>query len=321
MNKIKNKILVLIKRITPILTSFRLHQLIPYRREIYDFLFEKLWSGGDIIEIQGSKMCVNPKELDPMMRQTLQTYALSTTWEEDTTKLFEKVVKKGDVVVDMGANVGYFTLLAAKLVGPNGKVFSFEPNPKNFQYLKKNIELNNYTNVRPEQKAVSNNSGRIKLFNCPYDTGHHTINQAEGIEAYREGRGGKVSSIDIDAVALDDYLSGKSDKINVMKIDVEGAEDLAYKGMRSIVQKNRNLKIFMEFFPLLIEKMGSSPKEFIENILKDFNIFVIGHDYSMKKVNKNYTKISKYEELAELTKGYADHVNLFLTREDNILKQ
>ena len=319
MKKIKSFLLYSIKKISGLLISLRLHRLIPFRRKIYDFIFNKLWTGGDVIEIQGSKMYVGVKnEPDTMMRQTLQTYALSSTWEEDTTKLFEKVVKKGDIVVDMGANVGYFTLLSAKLTGENGKVFSFEPNPKNFEYLSKNIKINNYTNVTAEQKAISNSSGKIKLFNCPYDTGHHTINQQEGIEAYRLGRTGEVSSIDIEAVTLDEYMKNKSDKVDVIKIDVEGAEALAFMGMKDILAKNKNIKIFLEFFPLLIEKMGNSPEEFINYLLKEFNVFVIGHDYSMKKFNKNYFKINSYQELAELTKGYADHLNLFLTKENNI---
>ena len=319
MKKIKDILLRLIKNTSSFLTGSKLHRLIPFRRKIYDFLFKNFWTGSDIIEIQGSKMYINIKESDPMMRQTLQTYALSSTWEGDTTKLFEKIVKKGNVVVDMGANIGYFTLLSAKLTGREGKVFAFEPNPKNFEYLIKNIGLNNYDNVIAEQKAVSDTNGNIKLFICPYDTGHHTINQKEGIEAYRLGRKGEVSSIDIESVKLDDYMRDKTDKIDVMKVDIEGAEALAFSGMKEIINKNRNIKIFLEFFPLLIKKMGNPPKEFIDLLIKDFNIYVIGHDYSMKKFNKNYFKINNYGELSVFVGRFSDHLNLFLTRENNIL--
>ncbi len=319
MDKAKNLLLSLIKNISSVLTSLRLHRLIPCRREIYNFLFEKLWTGGNIIEIQGSKMDINMKEKDPMMRQTFQTYALSSSWEEDTTKLFEKIVKKGDVVIDMGANIGYFTLLSARLVGSEGRVFSFEPNPKNFEYLNKNIRLNDYKNVNAEQKAVSNVNGKTKLFICPYDSGHHTINKADGVEAYRLGRKGKVESIEVETVTLDEYLKNKTDRVDVMKIDVEGAEALSFKGMEETLNNNKNVKIFLEFFPLLIEKMGSSPKEFVGFLLQNFNVFVIGHDYSMKKFNKNYLKINKYEELANLTEGYSDHLNLLLTKDEGYI--
>lgn len=197
-------------------------------------------------------------------------------------------------------------------------MFAFEPNPKNFEYLTKNIKLNNYTNVTAEQKAVSNVNGKTKLFVCPYDSGHHTINKADGIEAYRLGRKGKVESIDIDTVTLDEYLKSKTDRVDVMKIDVEGAEALAFGGMKEILNNNKHVKIFLEFFPLLIENMGNSPKEFIESLFKDFNIFVIGHDYAMKKFDKEVMKVNSYEEINDLMKNKDDHINLFLTRENSI---
>lgn len=314
MNKIKKSLLLLIKKISEFLTDKNLHRLIPFRRKIYDFLFKSFWTGGDIIEIQGSKMYINPKEQDPMMRQTLQTYALSSTWEKETTKLFEKIVKEGDVIVDMGANVGYFTLLSAKLVGEKGKVFSFEPNPKNFEYLTKNIELNGYRNIITEQKAVSDRNGKTELFICPYDSGHHTINKADGIEAYRQGRKGKTYSIETETVRLDDYVRNRIEKIDVIKIDIEGAEALAFSGMKETLNKNKNIKIFLEFFPLLIEKMGNSPKEFIGLLLRDFNVFVIGHDYSMKKINQEFIKIENYKKINNLMEEKDDHLNLYIEK-------
>src|SRR4030042_7144688 len=107
-------------------------------------LFGLLYPYDDIIEIQGSKMYVNVHEKDPSMRSTFRTYALNLIHEKATTELFKTMVKEGDVVLDMGANIGYFTILAARLVGKKGKVYSFEPEPRNYSYLKKNIELNKY---------------------------------------------------------------------------------------------------------------------------------------------------------------------------------
>lgn len=317
--QIKKLFFAVFKSISNFLRNTKLHRIIPFRGEIYDFLFQKFWSGGEILEIQGSKMYINVKEKDPNMRKTFQAYASGLIHEESTTKLFKKVVKEGDTVVDLGANIGYFTILAAKLVGRNGKVFAFEPGPKNFEYLSKNIELNNYQNVKVEQKAVSDRNGKTKLFLCPYDSGHHTINQSNGIEAYRLGRPGKVSSIDIETVALDNYLKEKTEKVNVMKIDIEGAEALAFSGMKEILARNKDIRIFLEFFPLLIEKMGNSPQEFIESLLKDFNIFVIGHDYSMRKFNKEIMKVENYEEIRQLLKDETGHINLYLTRSSDIL--
>lgn len=319
MQKIKKTLFLILKNLSNFLRNTKIYRIIPFRQQIYDFLFQKIWPGGQILEIQGSKMYLNIKEKDLTMRRTFQAYALGFIHEETTTKLFKKIVKEGNIVVDLGANIGYFTLLAAKLVGKRGKVFAFEPEPKNFYYLNKNIKLNNYKHVITEQKAVSDRNGKTKLFLSPYDSGHHTINQADGIEAYRLGRRGEVSSIDIETVTLDDYLRDKTDRVDVMKIDIEGAEALAFVGMKETLSINKNIKIFLEFFPLLIEKMGNSPQEFIELLLKDFNIFAIGHDYSMRKFKKEIMKIESYDEIKKLIKKKTDHINLYLTKSSDTL--
>lgn len=96
------------------------------------------------IEIQGHKMFIEPAD-------GLE-FLIKPHHEEFETEIFKKEIKKGDTVLDLGAHIGYYTLLAAKLVGEKGKVFAFEPEPTNFALLKKNIKINNYQNVIPVQK-------------------------------------------------------------------------------------------------------------------------------------------------------------------------
>jgi len=109
----------------------------------------------DFIMIQGSKMFLG--EGDPL------NISIEGVWEESSTKIFKNSINEGDIVVDVGASIGYFTLLAAKLVGNKGKVFAFEPGPENFKILKKNVEVNKYDNVILEQKSVSDINGKINL--------------------------------------------------------------------------------------------------------------------------------------------------------------
>ena len=318
MTKIKIFLLKLFKSTSDFLRNTGLHKIIPYRAKFYDFLFQHLWAGPDIIEIQGSKMYINVREKNLAMRRTFQTYALNLIHEKSTTNLFKKVVKEGDVVVDLGANIGYFTLLVASLVGKKGKVYSFEPEPRNYDYLVKNIELNSYNNVFAIQKAVSDKNAKTKLFICPYDTGHHTIKQYEGIRDYKpEFLTKEEKFIEIETITLDDFFKDKERLIDVIKMDVEGAEMLALSGMDKIIRKNKNLKMFVEFFPLLIRKMGSSPEEFIRKLLEDyrFSVFVIGKDYSMAQASdKEYLKINNSNELLDLCQGEKGHVNLFLKK-------
>jgi len=203
--------------------------------------------------------------------------------------------------------------LAANLVGNTGKVYSFEPEPKNFSYLKKNVEINNYDYVEAFNKAVSNKNGKTSLFVCSYDTGHHTINQYNGIESYSRGRHTEKKSIEIDTVTLDSFLANKT-RVDALKMDVEGAEMLALKGMDRIIKANPNIKMFIEFFPLLIEKMGDSPREFIRKILEDykFSIFAIPDDYNASNVQLK--KLNSIDEVMSFRKKEEDHINLFVKR-------
>ena len=292
---------------------------IPGMLAFYDLLFRIFWPKENILEIQGSKMYLNVRYKDPDIRKTFQAYALNRIHEKTTTELFNKVVKEGDVVADIGANIGYFTLLSAKIVGKNGKVYSFEPEPRNFGFLKKNIELNDYTWVTANQKAVAEEPGTVKLYLCPYDTGHHTINQYGGIKAYKpEFIDNKKDFVEVEKVALDAFFEGVKQPIDVIKMDVEGAELLALSGMYRIIRESEDLKMFVEFFPLLIKEMGDSPEEFIRRLLEDyhFSMFVISDDYSMGDYtsNEGYSKINSIDELMKFCRGELDHVNLFLIK-------
>ncbi len=315
MKEIKLILFRMFKIFSDSLIKIGIHRRIPVLVSFYDFFFRIFWPYNNIVEVQGSKIYLNVHEKNLSMRQTFQFYASNRIHEEATTKLFKQIVKEKDVVVDLGANIGYFTLLAAKLVGKNGKVFSLEPEPKNFSYLKKNIEINNYSQVIANQKAVSNKNGKTKLYVCSYDTGHHTINQYSGIEAYSRGRKSKEESIEIETVTLDSFLEGRTDSVDVIKMDVEGAEALVLAGMDKTLRSNQGIKMFVEFFPLLIEKMGNSPREFIRKLLEDyrFSIYIIPDDYDASKGEMK--KVNSVEEVMSFRKKEEDHINLFLIRE------
>lgn len=315
MNILKLFLFNILEKSLSIFGKFGINKKTPGVLSIYNFLFKSFWPYKNVIEIQGSKMILNVNDESYAMRKTFTAYASRDVHEKATTELFKQTVKEGNTVVDLGANLGYFTLLAAKIVGDKGKVFSFEPEPKNYSYLKKNIGINNYKNVMAFQKAVSDKNGKTKLYICDYDSGHHTINRYDGIKAYSHGRKIEEKSIDIETVTLDSFLDGRADSVNAIKIDVEGAEMLALLGMNNILKKNKDIKMIIEFFPLLIEKMGNSPREFIRKLMEDYNfsIFVIPEDYdsSMEKV----TKIDTVDEIMKLRQKEEDHVNLFLKRE------
>jgi len=315
-SKFKFALFGVLKEITNYLFGTGISKRIPGTLVVHDFLVRHLWPYQNTIEIQGSKMYVNVYDKDPSMRRTFQSYAICREWEQSTTKIFREVIKEGETVVDLGANIGYFTLLAASLVGKKGKVYSFEPEPRNYNYLLKNIELNGYDNVFAFQKAVSDETGKTKLYICPYDTGHHTINQNGGIKKCKSDFIDYENEfVEVEKIALDDFFKEIEQPINVIKMDIEGAEMLALSGMDRIINENENIKMFIEFFPLLIREMGGSPEGFIRRLLNDyrFSIFVIpdDHDASIKKS----IKIKNADELMNLCKGERDVVNLFIIKD------
>jgi FkbM family methyltransferase len=276
---------------------------IPGAGEFSDFCFTHLWPFGDVLATPAGKIYINWHE-DFIIRKTLQTYILQSGWERQTTAIFSEVVREGDVVLDLGANLGYFSLLASKLVGDGGKVFAFEPEPKNYQLLLKNIDINGYHNIIALPKAISAKSGKMSLFINANDSGSHTLHKPNS-------RGSFPTQIDIESVSLDDYFAGGFTSINVIKMDIEGTEPKAFLGMREILSKNPNLIIIMEFFPSIIREAGDSPEDFAHQIFEQykFNVWLMD-DYG--KVKKPF-KIDSASELISFTDNRTA-VNLLLTR-------
>jgi len=251
----------------------------------YKFLHSKLKS--DYVEIDGNKMF-----LDPLDNLRL---SINEIYEEYETEVIKNIIKKGDVVLDLGANIGYYTLIFAKLVGDKGKVFAFEPEPNNFNLLKKNVELNGYKNVVLIPKAISSKTGKNKLYISDENTGSHTIIETEKNRKY----------IEIDSVCLDDYFVGFDRKINFIKMDVEGYEGEAIRGMTSILQKNEQIGILMEFAPYLIEEFGMKPEEYI-SLFNDPN----WKTYVLNRRKKKKTSINMKEMLKKNVIRNKAHYNL-----------
>lgn len=257
-------------------------------------------------EIQGFKMWINTKEPSYIFRKTLRYYDTTESHEPSTTALFKKIVKPGDTVVDIGANMGYFSMLAKRLGAD--KVYSYEPDPKSYSYLVKNAKINNY-DITARSCAISNVSGREKLFLCPYDSGHHTLKQNNGITEYRKETSlirklflSQKRHIEIFTKRLDDEIAGR---VDVIKMDCEGSELLALKGMERILEDSP--KMIIEFFPLLLEKMGSDPKGLIQRLL-NYSVYIIPNDYNAE----GGIEINSYEGLMGHLKGREDHLNLFI---------
>jgi len=220
----------------------RLRKL-PLVRRIYEFLGSRLVTSDDValIDAPGGKMYLDAA----YQHGASWILFLDGVYEKHETELFSGVVKEGMTVVDLGANIGYYTLLAAKLVGEKGKVFAFEPEPHNFALLVKNIKANGYDNVVPVQKAVSNRSGTTRLFLHQEDAGRHKIYDSHDSR----------DSIEVDVITLDSLGEDNQYPIDLIKMDIEGAEMAALVGVEYIWFALRE-SLFQSLFQSLNAEVG-----------------------------------------------------------------
>lgn len=222
---------------------------------VYRYLYNHLAVKEVTTRIHGIKMIIRTSEFDGISHELLYDRA----HEQYETKLFRQFITKGMTIVDIGANIGYYTLLAARLVGKEGKVFAFEPEPQNYALLLRNIELNGYDNVVAVRKAVSRKTGKAELF----------INKQSGAHGFLPEREGVIGVTKVETVGLDEYFEGREYPIDIIKIDVEGAELAVLQGMPIIVRKNENLIIFTElFWPEGLQKSRFSPRQYWDNLVE-----------------------------------------------------
>ena len=198
-------------------------------------------------------------------------------FEQTELALFRKTIQPGMTVVDIGANLGLYTVIAGKLVGPNGKVFACEPEPSNFALLKKNVEANKLSNVVLFDIAVSEKAGEVELFL------HHNNKGSPSLATWSEK---KTPSRRVRTDTLDNLLSAYgSPAVDVIKMDIEGAEERALRGMSETIARSPRLVLFSEFFPKRIEAVSKRPAEsFLQGLLdKGFTLETLPKNTNVRK--------------------------------------
>lgn len=181
------------------------------------------------------------------------------THDRGVVQLFHQVLKPGMTVIDVGAHIGYFTLLAAKLVEHNGRVYAFEPDPDNWRTLSYNTQLNGLGNVEAIPKAVSDHGGKAELW-LSKASDQHSLSRPG---ARPDGRG----SIIVETVSLDEFLEESGwPSVDLVKIDVEGHEPAVLSGMTRLIRRSEKLAVVMELNRDALIASGHSPLEFLGRI-------------------------------------------------------
>lgn len=183
-------------------------------------------------------------------------------YEPQETALMLQLMRPGMSFVDVGANWGYFTLLAADLVGPQGKVIAFEPHPELFSQLQGNILRNDLTWAKALPIAIADSVGEMTLLGFEEKTSNWGVSR---LAAKSETN---LPQFRVQTGLLEEVLNGENvHEVDMLKMDIEGAELLVLPTMREGLSIGRYKRILLELHPIAVEEAGHSPRGLIEQIL------------------------------------------------------
>jgi len=268
----------------------------PFISKIYNSAYRSLSPEGSILlNINGLKIYVEGKS------GMAKLLGIKGSYEEETTKLFSEILKEEMTVLDLGANIGYYSLLAGKQIGEKGKVFAFEPWHESFSLLQKNIEVNGFKNIIPVAKAVSNQCGRQKLF-LASDPGQHSL-----------GGDANCESVEVDVTSVDEFVREQNISVDLVKMDVEGAEMSVLEGMAETISKNPHIRIITEFVPGHLELNNCSPSAFLEKLFSyGFKLYVINDE---KHTRELMTPDNTDDFIKSIHKGLPIVLNIYCVKD------
>jgi len=205
------------------------------------------------------------------LRRASNWYARGTV-ERHVQQAIADNLKTGDVFYDVGANIGFFSMLAARLVGPKGRVHAFEPEPRNAAAIHRNAGLNSFANITVHEAAVADTDGTIKLIVTEHPGGATIDADSAGADAQH--------TIEVRSLTLD---SLKADPPTFVKIDVEGAEPAALRGMTRLAAEHR---------PLLLVEADDPDQQKLRDKVAELTGILEAMDYAVAELPDSYTDTS-----------------------------
>lgn len=205
----------------------------------------------------GLKIFLNPEDFSTV------SSSIGTTGRLDLalTELLRKLLKPGMNVVDVGANIGYYTLLSSRIVGTEGRVYAFEPEPHNFELLNKSIDANNLDNVRVYQGAVSDKAGLAKLY----------LSDSQMPQAHSISRDWGRGSIDVNSTTLDSlWESLGKPHVDLIKIHVGESDRLVLRGAKRLLSELEPF-VIMVFVP----SQWKDDYAFLDDLFARYKVFKI----------------------------------------------
>jgi FkbM family methyltransferase len=199
------------------------------------------------------------------------SYASGTN-EMPVQEALVKQIKTGDVFLDIGANIGFFTVIGARMVGPDGRVYAFEPVPANTAALRHNIALNSFENTKIFESAVSNFSGKGELLLAGWGGGS-TL-------AYASSPPDLKGILEVDLVTIDQLVErGEIDPPAVVKIDVEGAELEVLQGMAQTLEQHH---------PVIVYEIDDEKIEGYQKKQSACEVYLKSYGYQITQLENSY---------------------------------
>lgn len=208
-----------------------------------------LWSRE--VEVWGNR--ITATSLDRLLN--LHLYHLGVRGKEDL-RFFEQQIRPGMRVLDIGANQGIYSLLISRMVGNEGCVHAFEPDPGLFDSLRRNCERNRAANIELHNVALGSAPGVMKLYRSQVNAGDNRLACSQ--------HPGWFDEVEVRVVPLDSILVGK--RVDFIKIDVQGWEYQVFLGMEQLLRDNPNLRIYLEYWPLGLSNAGCPPVDCLRHL-------------------------------------------------------
>jgi len=205
-----------------------------------NWIFLKLSFPGDLVarKIHGHTMFLSLQDLG-LSKELI----LRGTREVEETKILREELKEGQTVVDIGANLGYYVLMEASIVGKKGKVYAIEPSPRTFEILNKNIKINGYSDIVETHCIAISNKKSVSKFYMSEGFNEYTL------DPYASKKNPRMffKTMDVKTTTLDEFLENKP-PINFVRMDVEGYETKVIEGaIKTLAKTKPPLKLFIEF--------------------------------------------------------------------------
>ena len=272
-------------------------EILPSAKKIYKKLFQSKrldqLINAALNFLAGILACAKGMKFPAKFNWEWKLEMLLNRYEKTTTVFFRETIKPGMNVVDIGAHIGYYTILFSKLTGPTGQVYAFEADKDNFALLAENTKKRR--NIILINKALADKNGEIEFYKINQSTGCHSIVLPQS----------SYTKISVPSITLDSFAqSNRLKNIDVIKIDIEGGEPFAFQGMETLFRENKNLIIVSEFSPQSLSKINIRPVEFLKKIRGyGFEISQISETGGLKKLD-----IENLENLDFYKTGYTNLV-------------